>query len=52
MDNLIQTVEAIIFSAGTEIKKKDILDKLPLSVTKKELNDAVKALSQDRKSVV
>lgn len=46
MDNLIQTVEAIIFSAGTEIKKKDILDKLPLSVTKKELNDAVKALSQ------
>ena len=25
MENLIQTVEAIIFSAGTEIKKKDIL---------------------------
>lgn len=45
MDNLIQTVEAIIFSAGMEIKKKDILDKLPL-ISRKELNDAIKALSQ------
>ena len=45
MENLIQTVEAIIFSAGTEIKKKDILDKLE-GVTRKQLNDAVRALAQ------
>ena len=45
MENLIQTVEAIIFSAGTEIKKKDILDKLE-GVTRKQLNDAIRALSQ------
>ena len=45
MENLIQTVEAIIFSAGTEIKKKDILDKLE-GVTRKQLNDAVRGLAQ------
>ena len=45
MENLIQTVEAIIVSAGTEIKKKDILDKLE-GVTRKQLNDAVRALAQ------
>lgn len=45
MENLIQTVEAIIFSAGTEIKRKDILDKLE-GVTRKQLNDAIRALSQ------
>ena len=45
MENLIQTVEAIIFSAGTEIKKKEILDKLE-GVTRKQLNDAVRALAQ------
>lgn len=45
MDNLVQIVEAIIFSAGTEIKKKDILDKLP-DVTRKELNDAIRGVAQ------
>lgn len=45
MENLIQTVEAIIFSAGTEIKRKEILDKLE-GVTRKQLNDAIRALAQ------
>lgn len=45
MENLIQTVEAIIFSAGTEIKRKEILDKLE-GVTRKQLNDAIRALMQ------
>ena len=45
MENLIQTVEAIIFSAGTEIQRKEILDKLE-GVTRKQLNDAIRALMQ------
>ena len=43
MENLIQTVEAIIFSAGTEIKRKEILDKLE-GVPRKELTAAIRPL--------
>lgn len=44
--NLIHIVEAIIFAAGVAIKRSDILAKLPEGTTRKDLNDAIKALEQ------
>lgn len=46
MDNLEQIVEAIIFSAGNVITKKDILSKLPEEVKRKDLNKAIRRLSK------
>lgn len=46
MDNLEQVVEAIIFSAGNVITKKDILSKLPDDVKRKDLNKAIRRLSK------
>ena len=46
MDNLEQVVEAIIFSAGNVITKKDILSKLPEDVKRKDLNKAIRRLSK------
>jgi len=46
LDNLEQVVEAIIFSAGNVITKKDILSKLPEDVKRKDLNKAIRRLSK------
>ena len=41
MDNLVNTVEAILFAAGVPISRKEILDHLPEDVSRKNLNDAI-----------
>lgn len=46
MNNLINIIEAILFASGSAIKKSEILEKMPEEVTKKHLNDAIKALEQ------
>lgn len=46
MINLIQNLEAIIFSSGKEISKSDILSKLPDDVSRKDLDDAIAKLKK------
>ena len=46
MENLVQTVEAILFAAGVPISRKEIMEKLPDDVSRKNLNDAVDKLAQ------
>ncbi len=41
MNNLVNTVEAILFAAGVPISRKDIMDHLPEDVSRKNLNDAI-----------
>ena len=41
MDNLVNTVEAILFAAGVPISRKEIMDHLPEDVSRKNLNDAI-----------
>lgn len=41
MENLVNTVEAILFAAGVPISRKEILEHLPDDVSRKNLNDAV-----------
>ena len=43
---IIHTVEALIFASGVPIKRAELLDSLPPDVTKKDINDAIKALDQ------
>ena len=46
MDNLLQTLEAILFAAGVPLKRSDILNKLPEEVSRKDLNNAIDELAQ------
>ncbi len=46
MENLVSTVEAILFAAGVPITKKEILEHLPEDVSRKNLNDAVAKLAE------
>ena len=41
MNNLVNTVEAILFAAGVPISRKEIMDHLPEDVSRKNLNDAI-----------
>ena len=41
MENLVNTVEAILFAAGVPISRKEILEHLPDDVSRKNLNDAI-----------
>ena len=43
---IIHTVEALIFASGVPIKRSELYDSLPPEVTKKDINDAIKALDQ------
>ncbi len=43
---IVHTVEALIFASGVPIKRNEILDSLPPEVTRKDVNDAIKALEQ------
>lgn len=45
MENLVSTVEAILFAAGVPISRKEILDHLPDDVSRKNLNDAIDKLA-------
>lgn len=46
MENLIQTVEAIIFAAGVPLKRSEILNGLPEDVSRKDLNAAIDKLAE------
>ena len=43
---ILHTVEALIFASGVPIKRSELYDSLPPEVTKKDVNDAIKALDQ------
>lgn len=43
---ILHTVEALIFASGVPIKRSELYDSLPPDVTKKDINDAIKALDQ------
>lgn len=43
---ILHTVEALIFASGVPIKRSDLLDSMPSDVTRKDINDAIKALDQ------
>ena len=45
MENLVNTVEAILFAAGVPISKKEIMDHLPEDVSRKNLNDAIQKIA-------
>ncbi|MDE5990317.1 MAG: SMC-Scp complex subunit ScpB [Clostridia bacterium] len=46
MENLLQTLEAIIFAAGVPLKRSEILNSLPEDVSRKQLNEAIDKLAQ------
>lgn len=46
MDNLLQTVEAIIFAAGVPLKRSEILNGLPEDVKRKDLDNVIDELAQ------
>ncbi len=46
MENLLQTLEAIIFAAGVPLKRSEILNNLPEEVSRKQLNDAIDMLAE------
>ena len=46
MENLVQYLEAILFSAGVPLKKSEILNGLPEEVSRKDLNNAIDELAQ------
>ena len=46
MDNLLQTLEAILFSAGMPLKRSEILNNLPEEVSRKDLNAAIDKLAE------
>ena len=46
MDNLLQTLEAILFSAGVPLKRSEILNSLPEDVSRKDLNSAIDELAK------
>ena len=46
MSELVNMLEAILFASGSPIKKNEIFEKLPEDVSKKQFNDAIKALEQ------
>ncbi len=46
MENLMQTVEAIIFAAGVPIKRSEILNSLPEEVSRKDLNNVIDMLAE------
>ncbi|MDE7336708.1 MAG: SMC-Scp complex subunit ScpB [Clostridia bacterium] len=46
MENLLQTLEAIIFAAGVPLKRSEILNSLPEDVSRKQLNDAIDKLAE------
>ena len=46
MNNLVNTVEAILFAAGVPISRKEIMDHLPEDVSRKNLNDAIDKLAE------
>lgn len=46
MENLMETVEAIIFAAGVPIKRSEILNGLPEDVSRKQLNDVIDKLAK------
>lgn len=46
MDNLLQTVEAIIFAAGVPVKRSEILNNLPEDVSRKQLNQVIDELAE------
>lgn len=46
MENLLETVEAIIFAAGVPMKRSDILNGLPEDVSRKQLNDVIDKLAK------
>ena len=43
---ILHTVEALIFASGVPSKCSELYDSLPPEVTKKDINDAIKALDQ------
>ena len=43
---ILHTVEALIFASGVPIKRSELYDSLSPEVTKKDINDAIKALDQ------
>ena len=43
---ILHTVEALIFASGVPIKRSELLDSMPSDVTRKDINDAIKALDQ------
>ena len=43
---ILHTVEALIFASGVPIKRSELYDSLPPELTKKDINDAIKALDQ------
>ena len=45
MDNIKNVVEALIFSSGTPLSKKDIVEKIP-ELTPARLTSVVKALQK------
>ena len=45
MENLVNTVEAILFAAGVPISRKEIMDHLPEDVSRKNLNDAISKIA-------
>lgn len=45
MENLVNTVEAILFAAGVPISRKEIMDHLPEDVSRKNLNDAIQKIA-------
>lgn len=46
MDNLLQTVEAIIFAAGVPLKRSEILNGLPEDVKRKDLDNVIDELAE------
>jgi segregation and condensation protein B len=45
MDNLIEIIEAVVFTAGKGITRKDILEKMP-DLSREELKDAIEELKK------
>ncbi len=45
MENLVNTVEAILFAAGVPISRKEIFEHLPEEVSRKDLNDAIQKIA-------
>ena len=46
MENLDQIVEAIVFASGNKIDKRDLLKKLPIEVSRKDLNKSIRHLAK------
>ncbi len=46
MENLFETVEAILFSAGVPLKRSEILNGLPDEVSRKELNAVIEKIAE------